>query len=194
MPFKLPMLVTIIQNLVDGQYQCLALDYHLCRFDRSYARPGASGCVVMAKFLQPSSLGRDPGLEVICKVVDVVRYTDAGGLLEGEARAYAALQSLQGQVIPTFYGFYEVWGILKLLALQPVGDAISEGENITQELRAKMRATVQQIHNAGYVHGDIARRNFCRKGSNVVLVDLERCRRARSQSELFDEMDQVDSL
>ena len=177
-----------------GQYQCLPLDYRLCHFDLSCACPSANGCVVVAKFLQPSIIGCDSGLEVVCKIVDIMRYSTTGDLLEGEASAYAALQSLQGYVIPKFYGLYEVWGILKLIALQPVGDAISENEDITWELRLKMRASVQQIHNAGYVHGDIARRNFCCKDSRVFLVDLESCQLAQHHSEQVHEMDQVDSL
>ena len=148
----------------------------------------------MARFLQPSIIGRGPSLDVVCKIVDVIRYPTTGNLLEGEARAYAALQSLQGDVIPKFYGFYEMWGILKLIALQPVGDAISEDGDIIWELRVKMRAALRQIHNAGYVHGDIARRNFCCKGTKVFLVDLERCRLAQRQSEQAHEMNQLDFL
>jgi hypothetical protein len=62
-------------------------------------RHGAKGCVVIARFLPPS-------VQVVCKVVDNLRYPS----LADEARAYAALQDLQGEVIPTLYGFYEVLG------------------------------------------------------------------------------------
>jgi thiamine kinase-like enzyme len=75
-------------------------------------------------------------------------------------------------VIPTLHGFYQVWGFLQFLALEPVGNA-----------------------NAGFIHGDIARRNFCRTDSgDVFLVDLERCQPSGNPSELGDEMDQVDGL
>ena len=124
-----------------------------------------------------------------------MRYPDAANLLDDEARAYAALQNLQGEVIPTLYGFYRVWGILKLLALEPVGDAIPEGEEINWSLRKKMKAALQHIHNAGFVHGDIARRNFCRtEWGNVFLVDLERCQLSGNPSELVAEMNEVDRL
>lgn len=111
---------------VDGDYQCLALEFRLCRFDLSSARHGVNGCVVNARLLPPSVGKRD--LQVVCKVVDVLRYPNAANLLNDEAHAYAALQNLQGEVIPTLYGFYEVWGILRLLALEPVGNAIPEDE------------------------------------------------------------------
>ena len=175
-----------------GQYQCLPLDFRLCSFHLTSARHGAHSCIVTAQLLTPSIL--EGHLSVICKVVDVLRYPVAGGLLEGEVRAYAALHHLQGQAIPKVYGFYEMWGILKLLALQPVGDAIPEDEDINPKLRQKMKAALRCIHKAQYVHGDIARRNFCRKGSHVFLVDLERCRLALNQGELDNEMSEIDRL
>jgi hypothetical protein len=86
---------------------------------------------------------------------------------------------------PTLYGYYEVWGILRLLAMQPVGDVILEDEEIDRTLRAKMKVVVQRIHDARYVHADITRRNFWRTESvNIFLVDLERCRAAKDQSVL----------
>ena len=178
---------------VDGEYQCLALDFRLCCFDLSSACYGMNSCVVKTRLLAPSIW--KCGLQVICKVVDGLRCPDAADSLADEARAYAALQNLQGKVIPTLYGFYDIWGILQLLALEPVGDAISEDEQIDPRLRTKMKAALHCIHNAGFVHGDVARRNFCRTESgDIFLVDLERCQRSVNPSELDDEMNEVDGL
>jgi hypothetical protein len=178
---------------VSGKYHSLALDFRLCRFNPSSARRGAMGCVVNTQFLAPSVGKRD--LQVVCKVVDILRYPVAANWLDDEVRAYAALRNLQGKVIPTLYGFYEIWGILRFLALEPVGNAISEDEKFTPILRKKMKAALQCIHDAGFVHGDVARRNFCRTESgDIFLVDLERCKRFRKRSELSDEMDEVDGL
>ena len=178
---------------VNGVYQSRAIDFRLCRFDLSSARRGANGCVVTTRFPPSSVGGRD--LHVVCKVVDVLRYPDAANSLDHEARAYAALQDLQGEVIPTLHGFHEVWGILQFLALESVGNAVSEDEQIDQTLRTKMKAALQRIHNAGFIHGDIARRNFCRTDSgDIFLVDLERCQPSGNPSELGDEMDQVDEM
>jgi hypothetical protein len=181
-------------HMLPVDYQCLDLDFRLCRFDLSSARHGANGCVVNARLLAPDAVWK-PDLQVVCKVVDVFHYPDAADLLFGEARAYAALQNLQGEVIPTLYGFYEVWGILRLLALEPVGNAISEEEQIDPPLRRKMKVALRRIHKAGFVHGDVAHRNVCRTESgDIFLVDLERCQRSENPSELDDEMNEVDGL
>ena len=103
---------------VNGEYQCVALDFHLCCFDLSSARHGTNACVVKTRLLTSSVLKHD--LQVVCKVVDGLRHPNAVNSLADEAHAYAALQNLQGKVIPTLYGYYDVWGILRLLALKPV--------------------------------------------------------------------------
>src|ERR1700722_8573783 len=100
----------------------------------------------------------------------------------------------KGQVILTLYGFYEAWGILQLLALEPVGDAIPEDQQSNQTLCAKMKVSNTFIM-AGFVHGDIARRNFCRtEAGDVFLVDSEKCRPPEDPYELGDEMNEVDRL
>lgn len=63
--------------------------------------------MVHTEFL-PESIDK-PSLAVMCKVVDIVRH--GNNTLELEIRAYATLQLLQGDVIPRFYGCYNVWGI-----------------------------------------------------------------------------------
>jgi hypothetical protein len=178
---------------VDGDYQCLALDFRLCRFDLSSVRHGANGCVVSTRLLASSVGKRD--LQVVCKVVDVLRYPNAANLLNDEARAYAALHNLQGEVIPTQYGFCEVWGILRFLALESIGNAIPEDEQIDPTLHKKMKAALQRIHDVGFVHGDVTRRNFCRtERGDIFIVDLEICHHSGNLSELDNEMDKVDGL
>ena len=180
---------------VNGDYECHALDFRLCLFDLSTARHGQNGCVVETKLvLPPCMLGSNVRTcEAICKVVDAMRYPGAVEQLDAEVRAYAALITLQGKVIPKLYGSYMVWGILRLIALQPVGQAIAEDEVINQELRNRMKKALRRIHDAGYVHGDVARRNFCRTESGgIFLVDLERCQPTTNQAEYLTEMNIVD--
>lgn len=179
-----------------GNYQCHTLDFRLCHFDLSTARHGPNGDhVVSARLVLPSIPPDNHELRVICKVVDVLRYEDEADFLDDEVHAYTALRNLQGKVIPTLYGFYMVWGILQLIALEPVGQAITEDESITWQLREKMREALRCIHNAGYVHGDVARHNFCRTDSGrIFLVNLERCRLAKNRAEFLTEMSEIDGL
>jgi hypothetical protein len=104
-----------------GKYACLDLDFRLCDFQLSSAREPTLGCVVCTNLLR-DALNKAP-LLAMCKAVDAVRDSTARNALEGESCVYAALEKLQGEVIPRVYGYYNVWGILHLLALEPVGDA-----------------------------------------------------------------------
>lgn len=177
---------------VNGKYQCLPLDFRLCHFDLSSVRRSANGCVVKSRLLKTSVTHELP---VICKVVDASRYPYEVDRLEQEACAYASLKDLQGQVIPKLYGVYLVWGILRMLALEPVGDAIPDDEQINEPLRMQMKSALQCIHDTGFIHGDIARRNFCRTADGkVFLVDLEKCCRFKNQTDADNEMRKVDQM
>ena len=107
-----------------------------------------------------------------------------------EVRNYATWQNLQGIVIPRVHGYYDVWGLLRLLALGDVATAFPE---IDTRTRALMKFALARIHSAGYVHGDIARRNFCRKGGVVFLVDLETLA-AGNPEQMNDELAQINKL
>ena len=56
-----------------------------------------------------------------------------------------------------------------------------------------MKSALARIHSAGYVHGDIARRNFCKKDDMVFLVDLETLVMG-SPAEMDDELAQINEL
>ncbi|KAF8798783.1 hypothetical protein BYT27DRAFT_7202478 [Phlegmacium glaucopus] len=158
--------------VVDGSYQVLPLDPRLCHFDRSAVRHAPQrGCTLKAKLLRGILAGGN--LNVFCKIVDLFRRRDSIDALNVEVRNYATLQDLQGIVIPRVRGYYDVWGLLRLLALEDVGTAIPEDGEIDTRTRALMKSALARIHSAGYVHGDIARRNFCKKADVVFLVDLE---------------------
>jgi len=114
-------------------------------------------------------------------------------MLNKEVQNYATLAHLQGQVIPQVRGYYNIWGLLRLLALEDVGFMIPEAEPIDARIRRKMRSVLIRIHTEGYVHGDIERRNFCRKGRAIFLVDLEQLRLG-TPIEMQAELDRIDTL
>ena len=157
-------------RVVAGSYDVLQLDPRLCHFDRSSIRHAPRYGFTLKAKLETGMLTRE---DVFCKVVDLFRAQDSIDSLDMEVRNYATLKDLQGIAIPRVCGYYEIWGLLRVLVLEDVGTAIPEGQQIGVRMRTKMKAALSRIHLAGYVHGDIARRNFCTKGNAVFLVDLE---------------------
>ncbi len=178
------------EPLLNGSYRLLPLDFHLCYFILSSARHSDAGCVVLAALRR--EVLKKSALMVMCKCVDALQNPTSSAMLQTEARMYGTLRRLQGVVIPKVYGYYEVWGILHLLALEPVGEAITG--QITQSLRKKMKVALSCLHSAGYVHGDISSSNFCERGEKVYIVDLETCRQSNDLSEMKHEMELIDSL
>ena len=177
---------------IDGTYRCLPIDIRLCRWIRpSIDHSEKGGCVARAKF--PLDSKDQMEITVICKLIDVFRNVDSIEWLDSEAQTYANLITLQGQVIPRVHGYYDLWGIVKFLMLQDVGVALSAGEVIPNDLCERMKIALGRIHTAGYIHGDIARRNFCVNGEEVFLVDLEMARAgtAREQQEEMTEVDRI---
>lgn len=175
---------------VAGSYPILPLDLRLCHFKHTFVRH-RRGCTARATLSRSASAGGN--LDVFCKIADLCQNRDAANGLDTEVHNYAALQNLQGVVIPQVHGYYNVWGLLNLLALEEVGNPIPEGVPIDCQTRKKMKAALARIHSAGYVHGDVARRNFCQKNNQVFLVDLETLE-VGSIAEMKAELVQVDEL
>ncbi|PPQ97034.1 hypothetical protein CVT26_001292 [Gymnopilus dilepis] len=176
-----------------GKYQCLDLDYRLCLFDLSSVHRGKHGNVLETQILMPGR--RQSEISVRCKVVDTSRYPFEAETLENEVDIYASLQNFQGLVTPKFRGYYCILGFLKILALQPVGVPIPRDASISEALRMKMKGSLRQIHEAGFIHGDIALCNFClTTDEKVFLVNFQDSRRADAQTELDREMAEIDGL
>lgn len=179
-------------TVVAGSYEILQLDPRLCRFDRTSVRHAPQrGCTVRATLARGILAGGS--LDVFCKVVDLFQRKDSIDGLDREVRNYAILHNLQGEVIPRVRGYYDVWGLLRLLALEDVGTAIPETGPVDTQTRRKMKSALARIHSEGYVHRDIARRNFCKKDNVVYLVDLETLARGSSH-ERAAELASIDAL
>ena len=177
---------------VNGSYPIVELDPCLCRFDRSFVRHTPQrGFTVKATLMRGGIFTAD--LPVFCKIIDLAQRGDFLDMLDTEMQNYATLQHLQGRVIPRVRGYYNVWGLLRLLALEDVGTAIPESIPISATTRRKMRSALVRIHAEGYVHGDLERRNFCKTGMTVFLVDLESLRRG-TPDEMAAELAQLDTL
>jgi hypothetical protein len=179
-------------TVVAGSYQFLPLDPRLCHFHRTSVRHAPRrGCTVRATLVRGVFAGGN--LNVFCKIVDLFQRRDSIDALDMEVRNYATLQNLQGTVIPRVHGYYDVWGLLRLLALEDVGTTILENGPIDTQTRKMMKSALARIHSVGYVHGDIARRNFCKKANMVFLVDLETLA-VGSPVEMEAELADIDAL
>ncbi|KAM6492114.1 hypothetical protein JOM56_011838 [Amanita muscaria] len=178
--------------VVAGSYQVLPLDPRLCHFHRTSVRHAPRrGCTLKATLVRGCFAGSN--LNVFCKIIDLFQRRDSINALDMEVSNYATLQDLQGIVIPRVHGYYDIWGLLRLLALEDVGTAIPEDGSISTRTRTLMKSALARIHSAGYVHGDIARRNFCKKADVVFLVDLETLA-VGSPVEMEAELAQIDEL
>jgi hypothetical protein len=177
---------------VNGSYPIVDLDPHLCHFDRSFVRHTPQrGFTVKATLMRGGIFTAD--LPVFCKIIDLAQRGDSLSMLDTEMQNYAILQHLQGQVIPRVRGYYNVWGLLRLLALEDVGTAIPASSPISATTRRRMRSVLAHIHAEGYIHGDIARHNFCKTGATVFLVDLESLRQG-TLDEMAAELAQLNAL
>ena len=178
-------------TVVNGSYPIVELDPRLCRFERSFVRHTPQwGFTVRATLLRG---GNTTDLEVFCKITDLAQRGDSLGMLDTEMQNYAILQHLQGQVIPRVHGYYNIWGLLRVLVLEDVGTAIPAVGLINATTRRRMRSALDLIHTAGYIHGDVERRNFCQRDTMVFLVDLERLRQG-TPGEIAAELARLDAL
>ena len=175
-----------------GSYQVLPLDPRLCHFNRTSVHHAPHrGCSLKATLVRGIWAGGN--LNVFCKIVDLFQSRDSINALDTEVRNYAALQDLQGIVIPRVHGYYDVWGLLRLLALEDVGTSIPEDTPISARTKTLVKSALARIHSAGYIHGDIARRNFCNKADVVFLIDLETLA-VGSSAEMEAELAEIDAL
>lgn len=93
-----------------------------------------------------------------------------------ELSAYTQLQRLQGRCIPKVLAVGRLPHSGEPLLAVQLGDPLPEP--ITPELAAGIRRTLQQLHAAGAVHGDVRLQNMLMRPEqegHVLLCDLERC-------------------
>jgi len=101
----------------NGTYNATPLDYSLCNFDHTTLCCGRNSCILDAGTVSTNHKFK-------AKVVDITGPKFIVDALTHEVAAYAALDTLQGIVIPTVCGYFDVWGRLHLLALEDVGDNV----------------------------------------------------------------------
>ena len=108
------------------------------------------------------------------KIFDSFNTPDALETCHQEIMIYIALESLQGSVIPMFYGFFNLHGFL-ILALEDCGNPVTEAEY--QSLKSKIEIALNEIEKARVKHNDLECRdgiypNILVKNGNIRIIDF----------------------
>jgi len=74
---------------------------------------------------------------IMCKAVNMFQNPAMVAALDAKSSVYLALWLLQGCCILKVYGYFNIWGILHLLALENIGQTISDGP-ISSSLHQKI--------------------------------------------------------
>ncbi|KAI0056863.1 hypothetical protein BV25DRAFT_1920607 [Artomyces pyxidatus] len=165
----------LVVDRVRKTYPLVAIDARLCRFQNGGDRSAAT-----------HELHFRNGRSVQCKVVDMVKSADLVAdkddldleeqeldvhvpWLTHEVKMYAALEALQGVVIPMFCGFYSFWGVVHVLAAMSFGEKI---DVVTPTTAQGMIDALTKLHDAGYLLGDV-QPNACRRSRNEAAMGQE---------------------
>jgi len=105
---------------------------------------------------------------------DVVPLKIADELRREEA-AYVKLAPLQGRCVPRFLGLGQaLGGAVHLFATEYAGEPLREP--VSRDVKAQMQAALRAVHELGVSHGDVAAKNFVRRGDGrVIVLDFGLC-------------------
>ena len=94
-------------------------------------------------------------VDIKFKTIDSFNNAGAMEICLKEIAAYQKLESLQGSVIPFFYGFFNLHGIL-IMALEDCGSPLAVSEIFS--LQAKVNSAIEKINKFGLKHCDLEAR------------------------------------
>ncbi|KAJ3327124.1 hypothetical protein HDU76_012349 [Blyttiomyces sp. JEL0837] len=124
---------------------------------------------------------------VIFKSTDMLgRNRNLVAELEQEAKVLRVLSnSILNSRVPNYYGMGSIWNMLRVLVMDDVGEPLSavlkalppRQTRARSKLRDECVKVVRDLHNFGYLHGDVKADNFCvKRGRNndqcVYLIDF----------------------
>ncbi|KAJ7572309.1 hypothetical protein C8J56DRAFT_979289 [Mycena floridula] len=92
-----------------------------------------------------------------------------------EARVYTALETLQGSVVPRFYGLWETDdGEVACLVMEDCGDCIKQSfEELDIQTRIDIFVQLEKFHETGWHHNDFAERNVLHLETDIRLIDFD---------------------
>ncbi|KAJ3250173.1 hypothetical protein HK103_003791 [Boothiomyces macroporosus] len=127
---------------------------------------GACGAVISG-----SIYGYD---NIKLKTVDSFNIPKALEICQKETAIYHKLENLQGRIIPRFFGFFNLHGIL-ILALEDCGTPLKDTE--FDAYQEKVDAAIKEINSYGVKHADLESRsqvypNILLKGNCIRIIDF----------------------
>ena len=117
------------------------------------------------------------GYDSVLKLVDAYKDPAGEAILRAEARCYLSLRQLWGSAIPALVFFGPVNRGRYALATLYGGASLAAGARARgkerEAVRKTARAALRALHEAGWLHGDVAPRNLVKhERGKVLLIDL----------------------
>ncbi|KAI3641993.1 hypothetical protein MP228_011548 [Amoeboaphelidium protococcarum] len=157
-------------------YKSVALDAY-CHWTNVIYR-GRYGAVALGNLADQQG--------VIFKTVDLSKKPNALQKFNNEVEVYKALESLQGTVIPKFFAYGTLCGMLLVIVLENVGQTMTTEQY--SERKADVQEALDKIHALGYRHGDVRLPNMTIDSSGRVrIIDFEMAEKANGKiTEIVD--------
>ena len=170
--------VSSVKNLMQHKYEMLDMSPNHFKFSKPFVYNDAVS-VVKGEFYKDST----SSIKCLFKIVDSSKLKENALELRNEVQVYSALESLQGTVIPVFYGYYSILGGIHLIAIEDCGPSIPMTE-ISLESRNLFLTALEAFHSSRYLHGDIRLENFVyASNSTVKIIDFGRSKHADDKAE-----------
>ncbi|KAF3929350.1 hypothetical protein AA313_de0210400 [Arthrobotrys entomopaga] len=142
------------------------------KFERFVSRNIASTSYGSLKFGQETKT-------VILKVYDLST-PGISRVCEQEIEIHSILAPLQGVSVPKIWAIGTLWGLLKVIAMEPCGTQVPQPP--PAEYYEQAPGLLKAVHSHGVVHGDIALRNFTvSEGNRFWLIDFNSSRQGTAK-------------
>ena len=128
--------------------------------------------------------------EIKFKLIDSFHRSDAISVAENEVLIYKTLEKIQGDVIPKFYGYFNLHGII-ILALEDCGVPLKRHQY--RRFESVITASINKLDRYGVQHDDLLEArggvypNILIKDDKIKLIDFHRAT-FQPHSQLVDKL------
>jgi len=145
---------------------------------------GRTGVVVEGTF---------EGQSVAIKILDIVKNPNLLSEMENELLIYQTLSDLQGQVIPKIKCYGDLWGMFRMIIMEPIGKFASYPWS--DDIKKKVIWCYKMLHKHHVLHNDVKDENILvNEKGNAMIIDLALSRMDATSNKLNREMHEVKRL